>query len=369
MLFPIYGEPMNQRSDRGPMKYFIVNGFLPSPHLPILSESDTGTPADVVFSRCAKETRAHRAQRYRNSGVEAPVLGETDFLNIESVGTISVFVFGVYEALFLVKAVTQQNAYVLANALRSFLVVACGFSVPADRSNYYLLELESAPDPSMTIWDLVSLVRPIPESQPLDRDWLKRELTSGPIIRHRQLREVCNMIAVGLQHPRMLEAIKHLEYSYSLFWGHMTGSYYGAHYSGERTESSEYELEKLYLEHSVRFDLALLSAFRGLEALLGTRRSLRRSRIAARLAALDSEYLTSFQTDTHECFHLIFSGKPRFWRYEEIINHFLVLRNSVAAHANIRSPRIIMEDQVYEIQRLVQHMLSDILMAATGPPP
>lgn len=362
------GESMNHPSGHERMKCYIINGLLPSPHPYLREESDDGiVEHEITFSRHTKETHAQRANRYEQAGMAVPPLGETIFLDAESVGTISVFVFGIYEALFLIKALSQRNAYVLANALRSFLVVAYGVSRPEDQPGYYLLELELPPEPSMSMLDLVALVRPIPPSQPLRRDWLALELTRGPIISHSQIKEACKVIAAGLDHPRLLEAVKHLEHSYSLFWGYMTGSYYDAHYSRERAESTEYELEKLYLEHQVEFDLAFLSAFRGLESILGTP-FLRKHEIRTRLAALDSEYRTSFETETYECFHLIFSSHPKRWRYEAIIDHFLVLRNTVAAHANIGSPWKIMEDQVYEIQRLVENLLSTMLDAVTERP-
>jgi hypothetical protein len=228
--------------------YFIVNGYIPSPNPPMCEESSNGIyENEVSMSRSPEETRAQRAERYQESGLEIPVLGETTFLNIESVGIISIFVFGIYEALFLIKATSQREAYLLANALRGFLTVTEGIPIPEDRSNYYLLELKSKPEPDMTISDLIALVKPIPKTQVIYRDWLERELSSGSVISHTQIQEVCGMIKAGIECPRLLEAVRHLEYSYSLFWGYMNGSYYAAHYSVERTESSNYQPSYLSL--------------------------------------------------------------------------------------------------------------------------
>lgn len=355
---------MSASATEEPLKCFIINGILPSPYASLREEEEfKANLGEIVFSSLPNETCEQREARYREAGLEAPSLGDKVLLRFDEIGSLSVLVFGIYEALFLIRADSQRGAYLIANALRSFLFVVDGIAVQDDRSNYYLLELESPPRADMALSDIVALVKPVPDSQTLHEDGLSRELASGPVIPRDRIREICDLLSIALERPETLRALKHLEYSHSLFWGYMTGSYYALHYFSERTQSSGYDLEKLYLEHSVRFDLAFLSAFRGLESLLAMP-YLQKHDILSRLAALDSEIGTSFCTDTYECFHLSFSGGARFWKYADLIDYFLVLRNSVAAHANPGAPYIIMEDQVYEIQRLVVSMLSQVLAAA-----
>lgn len=342
------------------MKYFVVNGYIPEPHPPKVERLGSSVHlSETSFSRHPGETRAQRTKRYKDAGLAVPELGLNTFLECEGVGSISVFVFDTYEALFLIKSVNQGSAYLLANALRGYLTVVHGLSV-FDDQKYFLSELISKPDPDMTIADIANLVKPMIESQPIDRDLLQLDLRSGLIISHFQIEEACRMIKIGLKYPLLLEAFQHLEYSYSLVWGFMTGSYYELHYAADRAELSEYELEKLYYEDRIRFDLAFLSAFRGIETILG-KPFLREHDIEPGLTKLDKEFGTRFQTDEYWCLYEMFSGEQKIQSYSGVISRFLVLRNSVAAHANPRSPKIIIQDQVLEIQLLLKEMLVRIL--------
>jgi hypothetical protein len=51
----------------------------------------------------------------------------------------------------------------------------------------------------------------------------------------------------------------------------------------------------------------------------------------------------------------------KFRPYKEVITHFLDLRNAVAAHANPKPPFILNEDQLFEIQKLADSMIADLI--------
>jgi len=123
---------------------------------------------------------------------------------------------------------------------------------------------------------------------------------------------------------------------------------------------TRYDLDKRYLENRIEYDTAFLSAFRGIEALL-QKPHFRKNEVKALLSNADSKNGTSFSKRKYKSFHEIFSSRKRFWSYEEIIIHYLRLRNAVAAHGNIDPPNIIMEDQVFEIQMLLKSMFMEIL--------
>ncbi|GAI82513.1 unnamed protein product [marine sediment metagenome] len=55
----------------------------------------------------------------------------------------------------------------------------------------------------------------------------------------------------------------------------------------------------------------------------------------------------------------IFSGFKKQIKYKDLIEHFLELRNSVAAHGNLKDPKrkIIIEDNIIEIQFFLQELL------------
>jgi hypothetical protein len=141
----------------------------------------------------------------------------------------------------------------------------------------------------------------------------------------------------------------------------MVGSFYESHYSRDRTGMTRYQLERAYLENRFRYDLAFVSAFRGIECVLG-KPYLKSRDITTLLSKVDKEFRTSFCSSKHRAWHEIFSSRRKLWKYKDIIAHYLKLRNAVSAHGNPSPPYTVMEDQVFEIQYLLQSMLADILI-------
>ena len=336
------------------MRYFVLNGYLPSPHAD--KRSATGRESNG-FGRSPNGTIEARRRRYKEAGWEAPSLGARIFLSQPNVGTISVFVYGVLEALILVKARSQRRAYALADALRGVLTTVFG-TAPVDNLHCRLLELAARPSPKMTRSDLARLIAPLGTDH--DLTLLEATLRSGTFLDNSQIAHACAIVSKALESPNFLDCIQHLEHSYSLFWGFMVGSYYESHYSREDRRIGRYDMEKRYFENRITYELAFLSAFRGLEALLNVPQ-MKKDNIADSLAKLDSIFDMNFSRSRYRAFHLVFSRRKKWWRYEEIIRYLLVLRNSVAAHANPMVPKIVMEDQVLEVQYLGKQMLLNIV--------
>ena len=339
------------------MRYFFANGFNPSPHPPKMRRHRYN---EIHFSRIAGETRQERTTRYQEANVEVPKLGETIFLQRPGIGRISVFVHGAYDAFIMVVASSQRKAYLLANALRAAVTCFLG-DPPLEQYSGYLLELRKKPSQDMARREIADLIN-LPLSRARDENLiLEQELASGAGINHIQLSQTCNIVARAINHPRLLDALMHLEYSRTLVWGLMVGSFYDSHYSRDRQELTRYQLEHSYLENRFRYDSAFLSAFRGLECVLG-KAGFRRSDISRLLAKTDREFGTSFSMSKHRAWHEMFSSRRKWWKHEDIISYYLELRNSVSAHGNPSPPHIVMEDQVFEIQYLLQSMLGDILI-------
>ncbi|MGH7592808.1 MAG: hypothetical protein ACRELE_03010, partial [Gemmatimonadales bacterium] len=72
-----------------------------------------------------------------------------------------------------------------------------------------------------------------------------------------------------------------------------------------------------------------------------------------------AHYLGTPPETPYRRFHEIFRGYKKRTTVEEILKHFLRIRNAVAAHANSTPPRDLMlsEDNVYEIQNLVTFLI------------
>jgi hypothetical protein len=338
------------------MRYYVVNGYRVSAHAPV--EQD-GVIKHVVFSPGEGLTRRQSVRSYKELGIPLPELGESQFLRIPKLGRISVFVHGPYHAFLLLTAHSQRKAYLLGNALRAGLTCFQGIT-PSDTRFPYLLELDFQPTPDMTRRDLVRGLAQSSFLEKISDSMLALELMDSVELNQTELKCACELARKALLRPLVLDALLHLEQSRKLVWGFMVGSYYDSHYSQDRQKLSRYQRERIYLENRFKYDSAFVSAFRGIECLLG-RPSFKRRDIPDLLLSIDQSFNTCFARSRHRSFHEVFSSGRKWWRYEDLIGHYLRLRNSVSAHGNPSPPHIVMEDQVIEIQYLLQSMILDIL--------
>jgi len=339
------------------IKYFLVNGFNPSPHPPHIEQNGY---SEIYFGRINGESRERRVKRYQEAGVDVPNLGEKVFLRLRGIGRISVFVHGAYDAFIMLVAPSQRKAYLLGNGLRAATTCFHG-NPPLELRNGFLLMLTKRPSQDMTLSELAKLINPHISPKSYESVMLEGELGSGTGINHIQLYEACSIVSRAIESPRIMDALMHLEYSRTLVWGFMVGSFYESHYSRERELLTRNQLERAYLENRFRYDSAFVSAFRGIECVLG-KPHFKQAEIALLLSRIDHEFQTSFSSSKHRSWHEMFSSRRKWWKYENIIAYYLKLRNAVSAHGNPSPPHIVMEDQVFEIQYLLQAMLAEILL-------
>jgi hypothetical protein len=339
------------------MRYFLANGYKPTPPPPKKTQKDY---QEIHFSRISGETRWQRAKRYREANVEIPRLGETVLLRRPGLGRISIFVHGNYDAFIMVVASSQRKAYLLGNALRAALTCFYG-EPPPKRSSGNLLELGKRPRPDMYSRDLVALINPLLSRDKLESLLLENEIGCGVGVMHVHLAEGSKIVENALTRPRLVDALMHLEHSRNLVCGFMVGSFYETHYKRDRRELTRYQLERIYLENRLQYDSAFVSAFRGIECLLG-RPFIKKREIGVLLSKADHEYGVRFSSENHRSWHEIFTSRCARWKYEEIISYYLDLRNAVSAHGNPSPPHIVMEDQVFEIQYILHSMLLKILL-------
>ena len=339
------------------MRYFLANGYAPSAHAPQMHAHGYST---LSFGRSSNPTRRQMARRYKEADVPLPPLGEKVFLRVPQHGRLAVFVHGAYEAFILIAARSQRRAYLVANAFRAAITCFHGLT-PLDYDDAYLLELASAPKPDMSRRDLA---RSIEQRDEDDRDpdiALEMAIGAGTILNHIQITSACEVVRQAMTQPVILDALLHLEYSRTLVWGFMVGSFYEAHYSQDRREFSHYELERTYLENRFRYDSAFVSAFRGIECVLG-KPHFKKTQIRGLLSKADRRYDTTFSSQRHRSWHEVFSTRKKWWSYADLIAYYLKLRNAVSAHGNPSPPHTVMEDQVFEIQYLLHAMIADILI-------
>lgn len=141
----------------------------------------------------------------------------------------------------------------------------------------------------------------------------------------------------------------------------MDVSFYEYNYRRDRRDRSHHELERAYLENRFRYDSAFVSAFRGIECVLG-KPHFKKHHVSSLLSDTDSRFGTDFSSRSHRSWHEFFSSKQKWWSYEKLIQYYLKLRNAVSAHGNPSPKHIVMEDQVFELQYVLKSILADILI-------
>jgi hypothetical protein len=304
-------------------------------------------------------SRKQVARSYKEAGVALPPLGEKVFLTLPRLGRISIFVYGAYGAFVLIAASSQRRAYLIANAFRAATTCFQGSPPTSNYYDAYLLELASAPTPNMSRGDVARSIEQRYSGE-IDTDILEVAMCSGTGLDHVDIARACDVVREAIRTPVILDALLHQEYSQTLVWGFMVGSFYESHYSRDRRQFSRYELERTYLENRFRYDSAFVSAFRGIECILG-KPYFNKTHIPGLLSEADRRYGTTFTSQRYRSWHEVFSTKKKWWNYADLIAYYLKLRNSVSAHGNPSPPHIVMQDQVFEIQYLLQTMIGDIL--------
>jgi hypothetical protein len=343
-------------------KRFFVNGYNPSAHSP--QENSTGGFIQTNFSPDAKITRSQRKRSYINAGIELPPLGETVFLRKQNIGRILIYVHGGYRAFIMIVAQSQRKAYLLGNGLKAILTCFQGLP-PVENMSGYLLEFTNSPSIDMCDEDIANLINPPFGGDRSINQTMICEIGTGTGIDHVQMRSACEVLDTAIDNNNLLDALMHLDYSLTLVWGDMTGSDYESHYSRDRKEACRYTMERQYLENRFRYDSAFVSAFRGIECILG-KPHFRRHEIVNLLLRVDKRYGSNFNSGKYRSWHELFSSRRKYWRFSELIAKYLDLRNAVSAHGNPSPPHIVMEDQVFEIQYLLRLMLVSILDSWKG---
>lgn len=329
------------------MKYFIINGLLPYPDVDNSS-----------LSRRTEQTKNERLDTFKLFDKPIPLQGEKLFLSVKSIGSISVIVFEIDRALILIKSRSQRKAYHLFNLFRSLANVFLGLSF-FEKSYYYLIELNLKPTGDISNIELINSVKIISDNWIYEHKILNAEIYSGYQIGHDQIDFICNTMKILFEYSNLQYALYNLEYSHYLCSGFMSGSFYQHHYRHERGSISKYENEKIYFENRIKYEIAFLSAFKSIESILEVT-NINKNQTIKYLENVDKKYGTNFTNQFYQSYYEIFSSYMKNRTYYEMINHFLHLRNIIAAHSNYKSGIVINQDNLFEIQFFSKNMIDEI---------
>lgn len=281
---------------------------------------------------------------YRRYGLEFPP--NYAIARLTAGTRIGVCYFDVDEARFHISAPSLDRTYEGLRALDAALGLIKGWCPDGSRFLPRLVEVSRLPGTQWSQADLRAALR----EDLSDLQW--SEFFEGVGMNHDQLVHLGPIIEAVAAKPRVGRAMAQLAMSRTLWYGHMAGSYYHSHYTRERQAASREELRRRYFEHRERYELAFTAGFKGIESFFGVQQ-IRKPEINSMLAHDPTPGITP--DGTYRRWHEIFRGKRQRISHEDLINHFLKIRNVVAAHSNSSPPRrfLLTEDSVMEVQLYV----------------
>lgn len=275
-------------------------------------------------------------------------------LEVEPGLILYVAVFDIDVGHYVIKATSRKKAYDVATMIRTFFSLFFGMQPDERSGHYFLQELSRLPRPN---WNDKRLFEELETDNFTLVNGRVGELHSGEVVNYEAFIDVLSFIKAAWGNVHIIESLNHLLESRFLFCGFMLGSFYACHYSRERPMIPKWEMEKRYFEDRLRYETAFLAAFKGIERFFAVN-DIKKQKMDEMFEKCNYHDITPNTLYTR--YHEIFSGHKKEVTYRELIEHFLQLRNVVAAHGNKRPPdnTIIIEDSVYEIQLFLLGLLS-----------
>ncbi len=259
----------------------------------------------------------------------------------------------------LIKSNSRREAYSLANAIRGIIGIFYGYMPDSDPYRYFLEELHKIPNAS---WKESDFVNSLAGVEIRDSAYLGLKLEDGWVLFGHISEEMAGFVKTIYNDSDLLDAMNYLLESNFLFEGTMASSYYHCHYRHDRKEMPKWKLEKSYFEKRLRYELAFLAAFKGIERYFKVN-GFRKSEIPSLFCRITYKNV-SFST-VYTRYHEIFSGCSKKVRYGELLAHFLLMRNVVAAHGNRKPPKtfLISADNIFEIQLFLRELISKAIIS------
>lgn len=255
--------------------------------------------------------------------------------------------------LYLISASSQERAYFLANGLNALFGVVYGQHRHGELP-WLLLRLKNKPQAGKSTSTLLELVDEIIES-PCSGGW-KSVIGSGTLISQPICKHARRIYSVLLDKLPLMHTLINLEFSYFIVPSQISENNYDVLLRSYNAQSEEV-LKKAYYEEKMKYDLAYLSAFRGLEAFLKVNR-IQKKDIEKLFSQVDTEYGSALSSSKYQCRYIGMPDIGKLVSYVDVTYQFLIYRNSVAAHWNpIRNTEPLNELVVCEIQ----HYVSDLL--------
>lgn len=327
-------------------RYYLLMDYT----VPVFTDYENGN----VSMTGPLQSQADDKREFYRQHPHTPLPKTARMLEVEPDVVLYVAYYDVDVGHFVIGSDSRRKAYCVATVLRALFSLFYGWQ-PDDRTGHYFLqELKRLPRPN---WDEGRMLEELREYNWGIDDYFVHELRRGYHVTHDAYERVPDFIRRVWGSLDVIEALDHALESRFLFHGFMVGSYYTCHYSRERRATPDWEKERRYFENRYRYETAFLAAFKGIERFFGVNQ-IRKNNLDSILRSrkeLGIEARTAYKR-----YHEVFSGHEPDVTYEELLSHFLDLRNIVAAHGNRNPPEKakLIEDNVFEIQLFLTELLN-----------
>lgn len=163
-----------------------------------------------------------------------------------------------------------------------------------------------------------------------------------------------NFIELAIDDESITNSLNCLYESILLFDGYIESTYPEPYYRSLVPVFSVDIIERAYYENRVRYELAFLAAYKGIEHILGVN-DFKKNDIKK---ILDNSNIIQSNSDYNRRYENIVGYKIND-SWSIVLSHFVDIRNTVAAHGNKKPPndKIINFYSIYEIQNMLTELI------------
>jgi len=331
-------------------KYYLLSGLI----LP-MRESGTlhGFEKNASIEKKQEAYEEFAALDDNNIVSNSPPRNYT-FLKLSKTDEIKVVYFDYDHGNFLIKTNSRRSAYNIANIIYGFHCLCRSWVPDSDTPIYSLQEINRIPKYDWATTDVIAA---------LDKkihSWYgvaeSCAMKSGFEVSNFTHEDLKIFLTFFYRNFDAREVLNYLLKSIQICGGVPNESYYHFHYVLDRKEESRAVLNKRYFEHRITYETSFITAFKGIERFFKVAQ-IRKNAINNIFRNISYEDISPDTIYTR--YFEIFSGHKKHIKYRNLIEHFLELRNSVAAHGNLKDlkRKIIIEDNIIEIQAFLSELL------------
>jgi len=331
-------------------KYYLLSGLI----LPMRESGTLHGFSKRTSIREKQKAYEEFAAHDINSSVSSTPPQNYTFLKLSKTDEVRVVYFDYDFGNFLIKTNSRVSAYNIASIIYGFHCLYRSWVPDPDNSIYNLQEINRIPKYDWTIKDVIGALDEkihswygVPESC---------EMKSGFEVSNFTHDNLKIFLIFLHKNNDIREVLDHLLKSIQICGGVPNSSYYHFNYVGDRKLESRAVLNKRYFEHRVTYETSFIAAFKGIERFFKVA-TINKNKINDTFRNVTYENVSP--NTIYARYFEIFSGYKKHIKYKDLIEHFLELRNSVAAHGNLKDPKRkkIIEDNIIEIQAFLTELL------------